>query len=76
LYRILHVFRPSFFESIEKKNEKNLLSNLKENMAIKDKSDTEYFEWTTEEEIQLFSALNGLKPVGINKHFFMACKFY
>lgn len=41
-------------------------------MAIKDKSDGEYFEWTTEEEIQLFSALNGLKPVGINRHFFMA----
>ncbi|CAO1298274.1 unnamed protein product [Diamesa hyperborea] len=30
-------------------------------------------EWTNEEEIQLFSALNGLRPVGINKHFFMVC---
>lgn len=28
-------------------------------------------EWTTEEEIQLFLALHGLRPVGINKHFFM-----
>lgn len=40
-------------------------------MAIKDKSDGEYFEWTTEEEIQLFQCLQGLKPVGINRHFFM-----
>lgn len=39
-------------------------------MAIKDnKSDAEYFEWTTEEEIKLFSALNGLKPVGINRYY-------
>ncbi|CRL08501.1 CLUMA_CG021350, isoform A [Clunio marinus] len=30
-------------------------------------------EWTTEEEIQLFLALHGLRPVGINKHFFMVC---
>lgn len=30
-------------------------------------------EWSAEEEIQLFFALVGLKPVGINKHFFMAC---
>lgn len=29
-------------------------------------------EWSSEEEIQLFKALNGLKPVGINKHIFMA----
>lgn len=41
-------------------------------MAIKDKSDSEYFEWTAEDEIQLFFALDGLKPVGINKHFNMA----
>lgn len=30
-------------------------------------------EWNAEEEIQLFKALGGLKPIGINKHFFMAC---
>lgn len=30
-------------------------------------------EWSAEEEIQLFKALGGLKPIGINKHFFMAC---
>lgn len=26
-------------------------------------------EWTTEDEIQLFHALEGMKPVGIGKHF-------
>lgn len=30
-------------------------------------------EWSPESEIQLFLALDGLKPVGINKYFFMAC---
>lgn len=28
-------------------------------------------EWTTEDEIQLFHALEGMKPVGIGKHFVM-----
>lgn len=45
-------------------------------MAIKDKfSDTDFVnsEWTAEEEVQLFLALNGIKPFGVNKHFFMAC---
>lgn len=36
-------------------------------------ADDEKMEWSAEEEIQLFFALDGLKPVGINKHFFMAC---
>lgn len=31
-------------------------------------------EWTPEEEIQFFYALRNLpKPVGVNKHFYMAC---
>uniref|UniRef100_A0A1A9WR06 MRG-binding protein n=1 Tax=Glossina brevipalpis TaxID=37001 RepID=A0A1A9WR06_9MUSC len=30
-------------------------------------------EWTPEEEIQLFYALAGLKPVGVNRHFYVAC---
>ncbi|XP_073845544.1 MRG/MORF4L binding protein [Musca autumnalis] len=30
-------------------------------------------EWTPEEEIQLFYAMAGLKPVGVNKHFYIAC---
>uniref|UniRef100_A0A182PJD8 MRG-binding protein n=1 Tax=Anopheles epiroticus TaxID=199890 RepID=A0A182PJD8_9DIPT len=30
-------------------------------------------EWTAEEEVQLFLAMEGVKPVGINRHFFMAC---
>lgn len=30
-------------------------------------------EWTAEEEIQLFYAMGGLKPVGVNKHFYIAC---
>lgn len=45
-------------------------------MSTKDKSDSEDMEkffWGAEEEIQLFSALKKLKPVGINKYFFMAC---
>ncbi|XP_067627658.1 MRG/MORF4L-binding protein isoform X2 [Eurosta solidaginis] len=36
-------------------------------------SESEQIEWSAEEEIQLFFALEGLKPVGINKHFYMAC---
>lgn len=45
-------------------------------MSTKDKSDSEEIEkffWGAEEELQLFSALKKLKPVGINKYFFMAC---
>lgn len=30
-------------------------------------------EWNAEEEVELFNAMSGLKPIGINKHFFMAC---
>lgn len=30
-------------------------------------------EWTPEEEIQLFYAMGGLKPVGVNRHFYIAC---
>lgn len=41
-------------------------------MAVKDKSEPEDLEWSTEEEVQLLYALDGLKPVGINKHFYMA----
>lgn len=51
-------------------------------MAVKEKSECEDMEWnaeevvrhtwSAEEEIQLFKALTGLKPVGINKHFYMA----
>lgn len=42
-------------------------------MAVKEKSECEDMEWSAEEEIQLFKALGGLKPIGINKHFYMAC---
>lgn len=42
-------------------------------MSIKEKSESEEIEWSPEDEIQLFFALDGLKPVGINKYFFMAC---
>lgn len=42
-------------------------------MAVKEKSESEDMEWSTEEEVQLLYALDGLKPVGINKHFYMAC---
>lgn len=39
---------------------------------MKEKSESEDMEWSTEEEVQLLYALDGLKPVGINKHFYMA----
>lgn len=44
-------------------------------MAVKEKSGDgdSSMEWSAEEEIQLFKALGGLKPIGINKHFYMAC---
>ncbi|XP_055383426.1 MRG/MORF4L-binding protein [Condylostylus longicornis] len=44
-------------------------------MSSKEKnaSTTPTIEWSVEEDIQLFSALEGLKPVGVNKHFYMAC---
>lgn len=29
--------------------------------------------WNPEDEVQLFYALNGLKPIGINRHFYMVC---
>lgn len=41
-------------------------------MAVKENSEPEDLEWTTEEEVQLLYALDGLRPVGINKHFYMA----
>ncbi|XP_059622999.1 MRG/MORF4L-binding protein [Phlebotomus argentipes] len=41
-------------------------------MSIKERPEEE-IEWSPEDEIQLFFALDGLKPVGINKYFFMAC---
>ncbi|KAL0278384.1 UNVERIFIED_CONTAM: hypothetical protein PYX00_000221 [Menopon gallinae] len=33
----------------------------------------EHFEWNVENEIHLFQAMIGYKPVGIHKHFHMAC---
>lgn len=43
-------------------------------MAVKEKSNEyEEMEWSAEEEIQLFLALCGLRPIGINKHIHMAC---
>ncbi|XP_057327476.1 MRG/MORF4L-binding protein [Microplitis mediator] len=44
-------------------------------MAVKEKSNepTEDFEWNVENEIQLFFAMNGHKPVGIHKYFHMLC---
>lgn len=29
--------------------------------------------WSPEDEVQLFYALNGLKPTGINRHFYIVC---
>lgn len=45
---------------------------LKMTMSVKERP-VEEMEWSPEEEVQLFFALDGLKPVGVNKHFYMAC---
>lgn len=45
-------------------------------MAVKEKqleTSTDEIEWNVENEIQLFFAMNGHKPVGINKYFHMVC---
>lgn len=42
------------------------MANLGAIMMTKD-------EWSAEEELQLFHAMDGLRPVGINKHFYMSC---
>lgn len=41
-------------------------------MAIKGKTE-EPVEWNVDMEVQLFYAMRGHKPVGVNKHFQMAC---
>ena len=67
-FRIKHHQRHCESE-ISKKNRKRFPA-----MAVKEKSETDDMEltWNTEEEVQLLYALDGLKPVGINKHFYMA----
>uniref|UniRef100_T1J096 MRG-binding protein n=1 Tax=Strigamia maritima TaxID=126957 RepID=T1J096_STRMM len=43
-------------------------------MAIKDKTAAEdLVDWNVEIEVQLFFAMRGHKPVGVNRHFQMAC---
>ncbi|XP_012276514.1 MRG/MORF4L-binding protein isoform X2 [Orussus abietinus] len=44
-------------------------------MSVKEKPAdlSEEIEWNVENEIQLFFAMNGHKPVGINKYFHMVC---
>ncbi|XP_033335202.1 MRG/MORF4L binding protein [Megalopta genalis] len=45
-------------------------------MAVKEKhseNSTDEIEWNVENEIQLFFAMNGHKPVGVNKYFHMIC---
>lgn len=41
--------------------------------TVKDKLEVEYSEWSPEDEIQLIFAMEGLRPVGINRHFTIAC---
>ncbi|XP_052567460.1 MRG/MORF4L-binding protein-like [Culex pipiens pallens] len=41
--------------------------------TVREKTDNESLEWSPEDEIQLFFAMDGLRPVGINRHFFIAC---
>lgn len=50
----------------------DLRESVVQKMAVKEKSESEDMEWSTEEEVQLLYALDGLKPVGINKHLYMA----
>ncbi|XP_011312789.1 MRG/MORF4L-binding protein [Fopius arisanus] len=44
-------------------------------MAVKEKQgdSTEEIDWNVENEVQLFFAMNGHKPVGVNKYFHMVC---
>jgi len=42
-------------------------------MAVKTETSFDEIEWNVENEIQLFFAMNGHKPVGINKYFHMVC---
>ncbi|XP_012216355.1 MRG/MORF4L-binding protein [Linepithema humile] len=44
-------------------------------MAVKEKQENLFdeVEWNVDNEIQLFFAMNGHKPVGINKYFHMVC---
>ncbi|XP_076287864.1 MRG/MORF4L binding protein [Lasioglossum baleicum] len=45
-------------------------------MAVKEKqleNPNDEVEWNVENEIQLFFAMNGHKPVGVNKYFHMVC---
>ncbi|XP_058792968.1 MRG/MORF4L-binding protein isoform X1 [Phymastichus coffea] len=44
-------------------------------MAVKEKQvdSSEEIEWNVDNEIQLFFAMNGHKPVGVNKYFHMVC---
>ncbi|XP_053688238.1 MRG/MORF4L-binding protein [Sabethes cyaneus] len=41
--------------------------------TAKEKSESESLEWSPEDEVQLFFAMDGLKPVGINRHFTIVC---
>uniref|UniRef100_A0A182WG40 MRG-binding protein n=1 Tax=Anopheles minimus TaxID=112268 RepID=A0A182WG40_9DIPT len=42
-------------------------------LVLREKPEMEHLEWTPEEELQLFLAMDGVRPVGISRHFFMAC---
>ncbi|KAJ6635207.1 MRG/MORF4L-binding protein, partial [Pseudolycoriella hygida] len=70
-----HFFIPLFvqLESQNLDRKTNLLQIRQEQMAVKEKSEAEEMEWSAEEQVQLFLALGGLKPIGINKHFYMVC---
>ncbi|XP_037942805.1 MRG/MORF4L-binding protein [Teleopsis dalmanni] len=48
------------------------MSTVKERVNAPGNSTQDLNEWTTEDEVQLILALADLKPVGINKHFYMA----
>lgn len=44
------------------------------NMAVKENEELpEHIEWNVDTEVQLFYAMTGHKPVGVNKYFQMAC---
>lgn len=65
------------FESLASQNNRFLIlfprRKLNSMASVREKTDNEALEWSPEDEIQLFFAMDGLRPVGINRHFFIAC---
>lgn len=72
-FRLKLQLKPSIPITTNPDRNSNLPQIRHEYMAVKEKSGAEEMEWSAEEQVQLFLALGGLKPIGINKHFYMVC---